>query len=51
MKTLNKIWGIGLLAIILSLAAPEKSRAQGGYISDQQFYDDLAPYGTWVSDP
>ena len=51
MKALNKIWGIGILAVTLSLLAPSKSRAQGGYISDQEFYDGLAPYGTWVSDP
>jgi hypothetical protein len=51
MKTLNKIWGISLLAILLSLAAPGKSMAQGGYISDQEFYDDLQPYGTWIDDP
>jgi hypothetical protein len=51
MKTLNKISGICLLAILLLLAAPRKSMAQEGYISDQEFYDDLQPYGTWVSDP
>src|SRR6201996_1616638 len=51
MKTVNKLWGIGLLVILLSLTVPNKSIAQGGYISDQEFYDGLAPYGTWVSDP
>ena len=51
MKSLNKIWGIGLLVMLLSLVVPGKSMAQGGYISDQEFYDDLEPYGTWVSDP
>ena len=52
MKNLNKIWGTGLLAILLILAAPKHSKAQGGdYISDQEFYDDLEPDGTWVSDP
>ncbi|SHM98045.1 DUF6600 domain-containing protein, partial [Mucilaginibacter sp. OK098] len=52
MKILNKIWGAGLLAILLLLAAPKQSKAQGGeYISDQEFYDDLEPDGTWVSDP
>ena len=49
---LNKIWGISLLAFLLMLAAPNKSRAQeGSEISDQEFYDNLQPYGTWVSDP
>ncbi|HVW97444.1 MAG TPA: DUF6600 domain-containing protein, partial [Mucilaginibacter sp.] len=52
MKKLNKIWGTGLLALLLFLAAPSLSSAQGGeYISDQQFYDDLEPYGTWVTNP
>jgi hypothetical protein len=52
MKTLNKILGISLLAVSLILAAPTVSKAQeGGNISDQEFYDNLQPYGTWVSDP
>ena len=52
MKTLNKILGIGLLAMSLVLAAPKLSKAQdGGDITDQEFYDGLQPYGTWVSDP
>src|ERR1700712_902336 len=52
MKKLNKIWGTGLLVLLLFLAAPKDSKAQGGeYISDQEFYDDLEPDGTWVSDP
>ena len=32
------------------LFAPNKSKAQGQYISDQEFYDALQPYGTWVQD-
>ncbi|MDP9080047.1 MAG: hypothetical protein M3O71_21690 [Bacteroidota bacterium] len=52
MKAINKIWGTALLAILLLSAAPIHSKAQEGeYISDQQFYDDLDPDGTWVSDP
>src|SRR6185437_3876855 len=51
MKTLNKICGIAFLSAVLILTAPNKSKAQGGYISDQEFYDALEPYGTWVSDP
>jgi len=49
MKTLNKIWGTGLLAFLLIAIAPARSRAQD--ISSQDFYDSLAQYGTWVSDP
>ncbi len=51
MNSLNKIWGMGLMAFLLILAAPNKSAAQEGqYISEQEFYDELQPYGTWVSD-
>eukprot|EP01039_Chlorochromonas_danica_P015767 gene15767-18569_t len=43
--------GIGFLAALLTIAIPRDSKAQEGeYISDQEFYDDLQPYGTWVSD-
>jgi hypothetical protein len=42
---------MGLLAALLILTASNKSKAQHReYISDQQFYDALDPYGTWVSD-
>jgi hypothetical protein len=52
MKYLNKICGLGLIAFLIMLAAPNKSHAQeGGYVSDQEFYDELDPYGTWVDDP
>ncbi len=50
MKILHKIWGISLLALLL-IVAPHISKAQDEYISEQDFYDELAPYGTWVSDP
>jgi hypothetical protein len=53
MKVLNRIWGIALLAFTLILSAPHTSIAQqeGEYISDQEFYDELQPYGTWIYDP
>ena len=51
MKILNKIWGISLLALLLIVAAPRNTKAQGDYISQQEFYDELEPYGTWVYDP
>ncbi|WP_154402444.1 DUF6600 domain-containing protein [Mucilaginibacter endophyticus] len=52
MKFINKICGISLIAFLLMLAAPNMGKAQeGGYVSDQEFYDELDPYGTWVSDP
>ncbi len=42
---------MGLLAFMLIALAPGKSTAQGQYISDQDFYDNLSPYGVWVYDP
>jgi hypothetical protein len=52
MKFINKICGISLIAFLIMLAAPNMSKAQeGGYVSDQEFYDELDPYGTWVDDP
>jgi len=53
MRLFKKILGIALLGFSLSIAASQKIMAQdeGSYVSDQEFYDDLQPYGTWVSDP
>ncbi|WP_214073722.1 DUF6600 domain-containing protein [Mucilaginibacter sp. dw_454] len=50
MKILNKIWGISLLAILLIVAAPKITKAQDEALSEQDFYDALSPYGTWVND-
>ncbi len=51
MKKLNQIWGTALVALLLIISAPNKIFAQpGGYVSNQEFYDELAPYGTWVYD-
>jgi len=39
------------MAFLLMLMVPHKSMAQdGGYVSDQEFYDNLQNYGTWVQD-
>ncbi|HWZ15029.1 MAG TPA: DUF6600 domain-containing protein [Mucilaginibacter sp.] len=52
MSILKKIWGIGLLTALILTVIPGKSKAQEGrYISNQEFYDYLQPYGTWVEDP
>ncbi len=52
MIRINTLKGIGLLAVLFLLATPKISRAQqDNYISDQEFYDDLQPYGTWIGDP
>ncbi|MCO5937329.1 hypothetical protein NAF17_17415 [Mucilaginibacter sp. RB4R14] len=52
MKILNKILGIALLAFLFTSCASSRIMAQqeGQYISDQQFYDELQPYGTWIYD-
>src|ERR1700750_3213455 len=49
MKRLSTTLGIALLALVLFAITPIKLKAQD--ISSQDFYDSLAPYGTWVSDP
>ncbi|MDP9047125.1 MAG: hypothetical protein M3N14_03250, partial [Bacteroidota bacterium] len=52
MRILKKIWSIGMLSALLLTALPGKTHAQEGrYISNQEFYDYLQPYGTWVEDP
>jgi len=51
MKALNKLWVVSLLTIAAMLFMPPKTKAQYGEISFQAFYDDLAPYGTWIDDP
>jgi hypothetical protein len=51
MRSLNRIFTISMLAFAFILAMPKITKAQDdGYISDQEFYDQLAPYGTWVQD-
>jgi len=50
MRTLNKLIATGFMAFLLMLMAPHKSMAQEGYVSDQEFYDNLSQYGTWVQD-
>jgi hypothetical protein len=51
MKTLNKLFATGAMVFLLMLMAPHKSMAQDdGYVSDQEFYDELQQYGTWVQD-
>src|SRR4051812_8663529 len=51
MKILHTIWGMSLIALLIVLASPNKSLAQDEYVTDQVFYDELSPYGTWVYDP
>ncbi len=53
MKTIKKAGIISMLAFFaFCLVAPDKAVAQfGPSISYQTFYDELAPYGQWVSHP
>jgi len=52
MRSIKKLWSVAILAIVFVLAAPHKSKAQySADITFQNFYDELAPYGTWVEDP
>lgn len=49
MKTLKlKIIALFMLFSLVAIIAPQKTSAQGGYVSYQVFYDELSPYGTWV---
>ncbi|WP_179412058.1 DUF6600 domain-containing protein [Mucilaginibacter sp. E4BP6] len=50
MRILKRALTISMFALAFMLFVPNKSKAQDGYISDQEFYDQLAPYGTWVQD-
>jgi len=51
MKANKKILTL-LLAVILSVVIlPKQTSAQQGYVSFQVFYDQLSPYGQWVSNP
>src|ERR1700748_3135669 len=51
MRALHKLAAIGAIAFSLMLTTSHKTMAQDdGYVSDQEFYDDLQPYGTWVQD-
>jgi len=49
MKAFNRLLRISALAFLLMLMVQHKSIAQG-YVSDQEFYDDLQNYGTWIQD-
>jgi hypothetical protein len=37
--------------LLMAIAFPPQAKAQGGDVSYQTFYDDLSPYGQWVTDP
>ncbi len=50
-KSMSRIIGISLLSLLIIANTGQKARAQDVEVSFQAFYDNLAPYGQWVSDP
>ena len=50
-KTINRLMSIVLLSLLFITANTQKLQAQDVTVSYQAFYDNLAPYGQWVSDP
>lgn len=52
MRSINKILGSVVVALLFAMLTAQKTQAQPGVsISFQTFYDELSPYGTWVDDP
>jgi hypothetical protein len=50
MKTILKIFAVLMILQLGTWVAPQKAAAQPG-VSMQVFYDQLSPYGSWVSYP
>ncbi len=50
-KLLNGIMGISLLSLFLVMGAAPRAKAQDVSVSYQNFYDELSPYGQWITDP
>ena len=51
MKPKNKVITILLLVFTIAWITPQKALTQGVSVGFQVFYDELSPYGTWVSNP
>ena len=50
-KRMNRLMSFALLSLLLMGSASQKAQAQDVTVSYQEFYDNLAPYGQWVTDP
>ncbi len=50
-KKINSVLSIFMISLFLITSTAQKTRAQDVSVSYQTFYDNLAPYGQWVSDP
>jgi hypothetical protein len=50
-NSICRLLGISLLSLLLIANTGQKARAQDVEVSFQTFYDNLSPYGEWVSDP
>ncbi|MFI5195559.1 MAG: DUF6600 domain-containing protein [Chitinophagales bacterium] len=48
---MKKLLSISLLSLLLVVSSGQKIMAQDVAVSYQTFYDNLSPYGQWVSDP
>ncbi len=48
---MKQLLGMALFAAALILSPGSKAQAQDVTVSYQSFYDNLSPYGQWVSDP
>jgi DNA segregation ATPase FtsK/SpoIIIE-like protein len=51
MKSNIKILTVLLVVILSVVIIPKQASGQQGYVSFQIFYDQLSPYGQWVSNP
>ena len=50
-KKINSVLSILMISVFLITSTVQKAHAQDVTVSYQTFYDNLAPYGQWVSDP
>jgi len=51
MKSLTKLSGILLFTVFLSLCNTQRASAQGDYVDNEIFYNELDPYGQWIDYP
>ena len=50
-RSIGRLMSIVLVSLLLIGSAGPQARAQDVTVSYQSFYDNLAPYGQWVTDP
>ena len=47
----NNRWLLIFMVILLTGSVPKASAQSDVYVSYQEFYDELTPYGQWINDP